>query len=344
VNLDVVEARGRDQFNTDPSGAGVGPFEFVRWSPGEEIVLEAKDDYWGGPVCLEQLRFVAIPGAQATYEALRSGELDVALLGEAPAVAQARDDGVESYSSVIGGGTVIHINNGAGGATLPTSDVRVRQAIAYALDVDAIDQRVNSGQGLPTSALISEESRFYDGLEGPPYDPDRATELLDEVKSETGWDGRLTLQCGDTPAATEQSIAVEAMLEAAGFDIDVEQAAQPDLIQRVVFERNYEIACLGFGATDETPWVQLNRNFLSTSPFNYAGYADPDMDAALAELKAAVTDDDQKAALAEIQEVWNDTVPVEVLSAAERMIAWSDDVRGLDFTVTTIALFDKAYR
>src|SRR5690606_28430055 len=84
------------------------------------------------------------------------------------------------------------------------SDVRVRKAVAYAIDVDALDERVNDGEGLPTSAVIVDASRHYQGLDGPPYDPAQARQLLDEVKRETGWDGHLGMVCGNTPSSIDQ--------------------------------------------------------------------------------------------------------------------------------------------
>ena len=52
TNPRVVAAKGPDGFANDPTGGGVGPYEFEKYAPGEEIVLKAKSDYWGGPVCI----------------------------------------------------------------------------------------------------------------------------------------------------------------------------------------------------------------------------------------------------------------------------------------------------
>lgn len=81
TNPKVVAERGAD-FASNPAGAGVGPYELERYAPGDEIVLKARNDYWGGPVCIQTIRFVSIIGAQGTYDALQHGELNVAYLRE----------------------------------------------------------------------------------------------------------------------------------------------------------------------------------------------------------------------------------------------------------------------
>lgn len=74
VNTAVADAAG-EGFGTNPVGAGVGPFEVTRFAANEEIVLEPKDDYWDGPVCLDQLRFVVVPGDGPTYDAFRNDDI-----------------------------------------------------------------------------------------------------------------------------------------------------------------------------------------------------------------------------------------------------------------------------
>jgi len=343
VDPAVVAQRPAPAYGLNPQGGGVGPFELVRFAPGEEIVYKARDDYWGGPVCIDTLRFVSVPGAEATYDAFRADELQVAYLGEPRAIARAKDDDVDGSSDITGGSPVLQVNDGTAGTKPPTADVRVRQALAHAVDLKTLDQRVNDGTGIPEGALVPSTSRYYQGLQGPAYDPAEARRLLTAVKTETGWDGKLTLACGTTPVATEQALTVEAMLEEVGFDIQIDSVSPADLLQRVVFERNYQLACLGIAINEENPWVQLVRNYRSDSSFNYTGFADPAFDDGLDELKAAGTLDQQKKALATLQARWNEVVPVVFLGAGERYTIFNPDVHGLSWTVKAITRFNDAW-
>src|SRR5699024_1219706 len=117
---------------------------------------------------------------------------------------------------------------------------RVRKAVAHALDRDLMDQRLTDGTGQPTSALLAEASRFYDGQEGPTYDPERATELVEEVKADTGRDGAITILISDGPENVEAGVVTKALLDAAGFNVTIENAPVSQVTARQ-FTGDYEV-------------------------------------------------------------------------------------------------------
>jgi peptide/nickel transport system substrate-binding protein len=114
------------------------------------------------------------------------------------------------------------------------------------------------------------------------------------------------------------------------------------VIRQVTVDRDYDLATWGTPTADEGAWRGLAQ-FRSDASSNRVGYADPDMDAALDELKAAATVEEQNAALAEIQEIWNETVPSVSLATVEEFVAVSDEVAGVQMTAQTVALFDEAH-
>jgi len=342
VNPTVVEALGDEAFNLDTTGAGIGPYELESFVPGEELVLTAKDDYWGGPVCIESIRLTFVPGSEATYEAFQSGELNVAFLLDSQPRAQAQADGVEGYSNVSGATNVLLMNAGIGGSTAPTTDVRVRQAIAYALDLEAINDRAEGGEGMPTSLLAHESMAIAPDVEELPFDPDRAREMLDEVKAETGWDGRIRLLGGDTPVVQEMTIVIEALLEAVGLQVEPENVATEVVNERIIFQPNYDLALFSMSLFEESPMARLNQWF-TDSPRSRTGFGDPAMDEALTALQRAVTREQKQEAMTEVQEVWNETVPSAVLFAREDFIAYDDSVQGLRFSRDSTPVFHTAY-
>ena len=248
VNPTVVEAMGQEDFNLNPVDGGVGPYNIERYAPGEEIVVTAKDDYWGGPVCVETIRFIRIPGAPATYEAYQNDEINVAFLREARTIADAVDNGddASSFSSLQNGGSSIFMNNGVRGSTPPTTDLRLREAIALAVDVDVLNQRSNEGLGKANTALMHPDSVYYDAALFPEVeqDLDRARELVQEVKDETGWDGSIRLACHNAPSRIDWAIAVVALLEAAGFEVELDNDGTIlDLITIVLRNADFDLAC-----------------------------------------------------------------------------------------------------
>ncbi len=338
VNPNVVAAQGQ-AFATNPVGAGVGPYEVERYAANEEIVLKAKSDYWGGPVCIQTLRFVWVPGGVATYDAFKAGELQAFFTLEPPTVAAARADKVQAYSALNGGNGLL-LNSGRGAAPV-LADVRLRQAIAAAIDVDVINERVYQGTGRPSSALTDKEQLIYPGVAGPAYDAAKAKQLVDAAKAE-GFDGKIRLTCGNTPTATEQSITLEAQLEAVGFDVEVELLPPGQANQKILLEGNYDIGCGAASIFDEGPFRGMNQ-FLSDSVRNRAGYKNPQMDTAIAALYRANSVEQSKAAMAEIQKIWNETVPSEMLYASEWYVGSKPNVHGLVFTREATVMFQDAY-
>lgn len=338
VNPRVVEAMSPEDFNVMPAGAGAGPYEPETFAPGEEIVLTAKTDYWGGPVCIETLRFVAIAGASATYDALRNDEVQVGFLREPIVIAQAKEDGYEGLSAFQNAGEALAMNSASGA----TSDPRVRLAVNLALNPTLIDDRANDGDGLPSPNLVYGDSRLFPGVDGLLSDPDAAADLVTEAKAD-GYDGTISLLCDTAPYRIEEAIVMEALLEAVGFEVELENnVVISDLVTRVLVDRNYELSCWGLNVTDENPWVGLDQ-FRSDSASNYAGYANDDVDAAIAALKVATTDAEISEALGQIQAAWNEDPAVAPLAAFENFIAFDDAVGGVTLSASTMVLFDQAY-
>jgi len=341
VNPAVVNAMGNEAFNLNPRGAGVGPYEVERFAPEEEIVLRAKDDYWGGPVCIERLRFVYVAGGMATYEAFEQGELQAALLAEGPAVAAALEDGTPNFESISSGNTYIVMNQGVAGYNGPVKDVRVRKAIAYAIDPHVANQRGEQGFALEGPTVIAKEAPFSPGVPGPEYDPDEARRLVNEVKAE-GWDGKISLTFGNTQANVDTSIALEAMLEAVGMDVTVENLSPTDLNTKVLTQPNFELGSSGLSMQEESLYARLNQ-FECGSVRSRTAYCDPRMDAALKALREASTRPERVAALTDLQEVWNETIPSYVLFHRRELIIHKPELKGLVLSRDITPMFFQAY-
>jgi peptide/nickel transport system substrate-binding protein len=339
VNPEVVESITADELNTQPPpGAGAGPYVVERFARDEEVVLRARDDYWGGPVCIERLRFVSIPGGQATYDAYRAGEVQMAILTDDEARAEADADGVDGYGQIGGLGTMLLMNNGRTPA--PTEDQRVREAATTALDLDTLNDRVFGGAAEVGSSIMPRESAVYGG-EGPPYDPGRARDLVAAARAD-GWDGTVTLLGNDTPAHAETLITVEAMLEAVGFDVEVRTVPTAELNRLVIAEGRYEMALYGPVVLEESTVVDMTQ-FEGGSPSNRLGYADRDMDAAVEQVRRATDREETRAAMEEIQRTWNTTVPSANMFMSSWWWALDPEVRGLVWSRDVTPMFHDAY-
>lgn len=339
VNPKVVASMDPTAFNANPKGAGVGPYEVERFSPGSEIVLRAKKDYWGGPVCIEQLRFVAMPNPTAKAEAFKLGEMDMVFMRDPRVVAQVRADGVGGFPTLFNMGEAILINNGQKGAQVPTTDVRLRQALGYAINPQMLADRAWEGTGLATTGILAEPSLYFDPASaGPRYDPAEARKLVEQVKA-GGWDGSLRLVCADRP---EFDLALQAMLQDVGITVRMDNTlSTADAITKVRVNGDYDIACWGLSADDADLWRRLNDNVGSKT--NRVGYVSPEMDVALARLRGAQGVDATKSVMREVQKVWNETMPAVPVAGMEEVVFWNDKVRGLVPTSKAVVLFGDAY-
>ncbi|MGX1598210.1 ABC transporter substrate-binding protein [Dietzia maris] len=335
----AYEASTPEEWARNPIGAGA--FVLDNYIPNQEVVLSPNPDYYGGPVC-PSLRFINIPGSQGTFDAFQTGEVQVAFLRNAKFVSMAKDADVAGFEEVTSSGSVINMNTGKGGYGGIMTDARARQAVAYAIDRDLYNQRVTDGKGQPTSSLLTESSRFYDGQQGLDYDADGARAIVDELKAETGWDGSLTLLIGDSPEVIESGVVVKAMLDSVGFDVTIQNAPIAQVTARQ-FTGDYEIVMGGLATSDADPVAAFASGMTPGGATNLTGVDDPELTEAITALKAADDLETQQAAFTDLQEVYNRVMPFTVIANAEMFVAIAESVKGVEPTLSSTMLFDGAY-
>ncbi len=164
------------KFNENP--VGTGPYRFVHWNRGQDILLEANPDYWGPapPIKKAKYRFVEEPGTRLA--GLMAGEFDI-ITNLLPEFTQQ----VPQEIHILGLEHPIIILNADGG---PTQDVRVRQALNYAVDKEALAEGLFEGYAqIARGQLLSPSFfGFNQNVEAYPYDPAKAKALLKEAGAE----------------------------------------------------------------------------------------------------------------------------------------------------------------
>src|SRR5699024_1862759 len=130
IPRDAYTEMGPEEWAANPIGAGA--YVLAHNTPGQEVVLEPNPGYYGGPVC-PTLRFISIPGSQATLEAFRNDEVQVGYLRGAQFINEAMEDDAPGFLSVISSGRAIVMNNGAAGYDGVFTDERARKAVAHGL-------------------------------------------------------------------------------------------------------------------------------------------------------------------------------------------------------------------
>jgi peptide/nickel transport system substrate-binding protein len=181
-----VEAVGDEGFKKAPVGAG--PYRFVSFTPGVELVLEAFDQYWRKTPSVKQIVLRSIPEEATRAAALKKGEVDIAYLLTGPIAEEVkRTPGLRLPGPLLDGVFWVDFPD-QWDPKSPWHDARVRQAASLAIDRAAVNQAETLGLSRPTGSIIPRNFEFALPLEPPPYDPKRARQLLAEAGHPNGFD------------------------------------------------------------------------------------------------------------------------------------------------------------
>lgn len=175
-------------FNTNP--VGTGPFKFVRWVHGDHIELVANPDYWRGPPKLQHIIFKIIPKDTTILVQLRTHELDAWFRAPTSLYPEFQKLGPDYRVQLEPALVFSHMDFNFKNPLF--QDVRVRRAIAYAMDRPNIIKTVTHGVNIPVDAEVSPISWAYNpNVPKYPYDPVRAKALLAQAGWTPGPDGVL---------------------------------------------------------------------------------------------------------------------------------------------------------
>lgn len=319
---------------------GAGPYTVGHLAPQQKLTLVARPDYWDGAPHLDKIDFVALADDDARISTLANGGADVAYIFH-PKEAGEQSGKTPGFLRTDALGSVGQINNAPG---RPGEDPRVRKAIALAVDPAVIDQRVDSGAGLPGTTLFPEWSRWHTETAGVTPDAAKATELLEQAKAD-GYDGHLTYVGVNAPSGQQRAVAVQAMLDAVGFDVSIEYVNNAtDLVRRLYAEHDFDISYSSYNVSEAAPGVRLYGALRSTSAANISAYKSPEMDALLDEVLAAPDKEAKTAALDKIQQRVNEDQPFAVWGANRSFVSWNTNVHGITPTDNGIMLLGDAWK
>jgi peptide/nickel transport system substrate-binding protein len=295
VSNEIGDDRSSDDFGFADAAVGTGPYQFQSYAPGDRIVITRNDAYWGEPVDFEQIDIRFISSDASRVASLQAGEVDMIdavppndldRLREMPnldvvAAASAR----MVYMGFDQGGDETPAVSGTDGN--PFLDPLVREALALAIDRDAIVERIQFNSGAPAGQFAPEGIFGHDpDLAPTPYDPERARELLAEAGYPEGF--QLTVH-GPNDRYINDGIVVQTvgqMWAQIGLDVSVETLPFNVYSPRAT-AREFSAFLFSFGITTGESGLGL-RNVLATydeergwGSNNRFRYSNPEFDATL---------------------------------------------------------------
>jgi ABC-type transport system substrate-binding protein len=286
---------------------GTGPFTLAEYVPGDRVVLQAYPGYWQTDdngiqlPYLDKLTIKPIPDAGQRLAALEAGDIDIFQTAVSSDIAAAEEKGFVAQKISGSSSTIILLNN----SKPPFDDVRARQALAYAINKDAINERVYDGVRTPSYSGFALDSGYYNPDAGTPqYDPDKAAELVEELGGLT-----FSLVCIPTPEADSILQLIKQMGEQVGMQITLESQEQGAFVNRMFSKAgDYEAAC--FRSTHFIEPDDIRDGLTTGDAGNLAFYSNPEVDTLFDEARQTADFDERKAKYDQIQEITGEEVPL----------------------------------
>lgn len=296
---------------------GTGPFRFEHWAKGSAVTLVKSDNYWGDPVALDKVEFRFIPDAAAAVPAVLSGDVQAFPFFPADAVSQV--EGNPQLKVVIGsteGETILAMNN----KKPPLDNLKVRQAISYALDREAIIDGASGGLGQPIGSHVSPSSKAYVDLTGRyPHDAAKARELLKEAGFENGF--KTTLKLPPPAYARDGGQIIASQLRNVGIQADIIPVEWAQWLDQVFTKKDYDLTIVSH--------TEPNDIDIYSRPDYYFNYQNPEFNKVIEELNLTSDEATRNSLLAKAQNILADDAVVGFLFELPKVGVWDAKLSGL---------------
>ena len=269
----IVAPESVDQAATAP--VGTGPFKFDRWVQGDRIELTQNPDYWGDTPALESATFKFISDPTAAFAAMMAGDID-AFPGYPAPETLIQFEADPRFQLLVGsteGETILSTNNKSEKLT----DVRVRKAIAHAINRQEIIDGAMFGYGTPIGTHFAPHNPDYVDLTGQSgYDPELSKSLL----AEAGVDGlSLTLKLPPPSYARRGGEIIAAQLRAVGIETEISNLEWAQWLEQVFRGKDYDLTIVS-----HTEPMDIG---IYARPDYYFQYDNPDFQTMMTDLNLA---------------------------------------------------------
>jgi len=295
-----VEKVGDEGFKKAPVGAG--PYKFVSFTPGVELVLEAFDQYWRKPPSVKRLVLRVIPDEATRLAALKRGEVDIAysIRGELAEELQ-KTPGLTLKPAVIQAPFWLYFAD-QWDPKSPWHDRRVRLAASLAVDRRSINQALTLGHSLLSGSIIPTSFEYFWQPPAPAYDPARAKQLLAEAGYPSGFDA------GEYFCDVSYSNLGEAVVNSLQT-VGIRARLRP--LERVAFfsgysEKKFKNLIQGASGAFGNAATRIEAFVASTGAYAYGSY--PDIDGLFQEQAAEIDVKRREATLHRIQQLVHEKV------------------------------------
>lgn len=319
------------------TAVGTGPFRYVSSQIDDHILLEANPEYWEeGLPYLANVTYRVVLEDPTKIIGLRTGDLDIIdTVPAADADSVARDPDI-NYLEIPGTGT--RMMAFALNAEEPLRDKRVRQALSYAVNREAMIMALQFGQAIPARGPFAPTRgvTYHPGIERYGYDPDLARELLAEAGYPDGFE--MTINVINRTADRAWAEAIQGFYADVGVDVTILAEEQVSLNEKWLGTTDFPSYIGSWGAGLINPDGDLVRAFDSEGWWNHAGYANPEVDALIDQILQTFDQEERGRLYREAQELIVEDAPRLFLFHENLRYATRSNVHGF------VPMADWAYR
>lgn len=311
-------------FGKQPVGSG--PYKFGEWLTGDHITLIRNDQYYGTKPFFERIEFKFVGDATTRTLMIETGQADVALRIQPNDVQKLRSIASLKITQVMGRNIYFALNS----TKPPFNDIKVRKAVNYAVDKQAIVDHILLGAGKPSHSLVEAvqgtiDAGFY------PYDPERAKNLIQEA----GAKGKKVLLLSPTTRYlldAEVSQAVVGYMRNAGLDVELRALGDWPSFIDTVRRGEFDMHMLGWGGSTGDPdnafRIQLHSKNAGKL-WNAGSYKNPKVDNLIEEGSKEFDLTKRSKIYADIQKIAWDDAPWLFLHRLIIFIAHKSDIQGI---------------
>lgn len=324
--------------------SGTGPFKLEKWVVGDRVVFAPNESYWGGAPKLQSIVFSVAPEGASRAMMLEAGDVLIA------------KDILPSDVSILTGASGIDVRSSEGTfvASLHINvtdeimkDVRVRKALAYSIDRQAICDKILHNQGVPIATMLAPSINCHRDMPLFPYDVAGAEALLDEAGWKVGNDGirqkdgvRLTLDLLTSPSRNP-SVTEAIMGYARNVGIEfklrsLDWAAYLATTYAPLEESGLQVSVGGWGpSTGDADWGLrpiLHSGYFPPNGSNSARYANAEFDACIEKGMKAQDHKEREDAYSRAQEIINEDLPIIPLYLNKNLYGINEKVKNVEMS------------
>ncbi|MBR5571779.1 MAG: ABC transporter substrate-binding protein [Oscillospiraceae bacterium] len=306
---------------------GTGPFVLAERTPQESIVLERFEDYWGEKAGLSKVTYRIYEDMTALMMALKGGSVDVCAHLTS---AQIRELGeeftiLEDTMNLV---QAVYLNN----AVEPFNNVKVRQALSYAIDRQTIMDVVFDGHGAAIGSNIYPKLERYfmpELVDYYEYNPEKGKQLLADAGYGDGFDMTITVSSNYQPHMDTAEVVVQ-QLAAIGVRAKVQPVDATTWYSEAYTNRQFQATITGLDAKNITARAMLER-FVSDNGKNFMNYNNPEYDALYAAARSATDEASQTEAYKAMERMLTEDAANLYIQDLADFVAVRPDLQGYTF-------------